>query len=226
MGRNAKLKKARREARDQSRVDFLVHPGNLRHLRNAIRDSGARADSCIFSTRLLKRVCAEWDIPFRPLSVRARILNPIFGNYMREHRIFDLMEIPPEKVHELGEAGGRFIDVGACDGEPAPDKWVGHLVGVVGYGQRKFVVDLSIDQAHRPEKNILINTPTAFEATPGFLRGQDTIVGSSPHGLLFIYGAVPEDRSYEDAPAWQNEPDMDLGLTKREVERLARDLDQ
>lgn len=219
MGKASRLKRERRERRAQ-RIEHFVDQRHLDHLRASIMRAGARADSCIYSTRLLGVMAKHWGLNFQPLTIMVGIFNPVFGRYMVEHNVYDLTKIPEDTVRQLGEDGARFVLVGDPTPTDDPTRWPGHLVGVVSGAGRRYLVDLSIDQAHRPHKQIHITQPIAFEVKPEFIRGETGARAygtDEQEGLVFVFEARPDEHSYRDSPDWQRGPDISIGGSPEDI---------
>ena len=209
MGRNARLKKARQEKRQQSLDDawrFFTSRGFLKQVRQMMLDAGTNINSCIACTKILVELGVTVGLDIRPLTVEASVFNPIFTEHIKEHGI----DPDEDDMVRLGEAGGRFVVLGARDDrEPKPGMWPGHMVAVMrAKGKPTTVIDLSIDQAHRPKKDINIIDPLVFGVPEGFVQGSAVATGicvTSAGQICFIYRAFPGDTSFEAAPDWQRD---------------------
>jgi len=209
VGRKAKLKKQRREERRKA-IDevwrYFTSRYFLTQVRKMILDSGASADSCICCTKVLMQIGESLCLNVQPLVVEANVFNPVFAKHVVKHGL----NPSEEEMKRLGEAGGRFVVLGAReDREAGANKWPGHLVLLASAkGKSPVVIDLSIDQAHRPKKDILITEPVVFGVPDGFTRGEYCAVGqvgTEVGALCFVYRAFPEDKSYEVSPDWQRD---------------------
>jgi hypothetical protein len=85
-------------------------------------------------------------------------------------------------------------------GDPEPGKWPGHLVTVLG-GQ--VLIDLTLDQADRPQHGILLPMPILAPCDPDFLAGQARVAGIVG-GCRVVYEARPGDRSFERSNDWRS----------------------
>jgi len=208
MGRNARLKRERREKRRKSLNEawlFFTSRGFLKQVRQMILDAGANVNSCIACTKILVELGTTVGLDIRPLTVEASVFNPVFTEHIKEHGI----DPEEDDMVRLGEAGGRFVVLGARDErEPnGPGMWPGHMVAVMrAKGKPVTVIDLSIDQASRPKKDINIVDPLVFGVPDEFTQGTSVatgIYGTKVGQICFIYRGFPEDTSYEAAPDWQ-----------------------
>lgn len=210
MGRAARIKKQQRQAELRTRWREFIGTEFLRAVRAHILASGAQSDSCICSTKVVIQLAEQFNLRAEPLVVEASVFNPVFADHFQQHGI----GVDEDTMRRLGESGGRFVVLGCrADREPAgPNKWPGHLVAVVHppaglANATPHIIDLSIDQAHRPNKSIVVEEPIAFP-TPDqdFLQGKSVSIGyvKTSAGLLcFLYRAYPEDHSYDVSPDWQ-----------------------
>src|SRR5712692_6245543 len=106
-----------------------------------------RVDSCIASTRIGIEVLAYFGIPAEPLPVMTRVISPAAVRLIDEGR--DLNTVTPEECPQCW-----IVDIGFPPGEGAkpPDSegfWWCHMV-ILALG--RLIIDLSLDQAARPEK--------------------------------------------------------------------------
>lgn len=209
MGRNSRLKQARREKRQRSldeAWDFFTSRKFLWQVRKMILDSGAKPSSCICCTKVFIELATTVGLEAHPLTVETSVFNPIFADHIEKHGL----DPSPEDMKRLGDAGGRFVVLGARDDhEREPGMWPGHLVAVLrARGKPITVVDLSIDQANRPAKDINIADPLVFGVPDDFVKGTSVatgLVGTKAGKICFVYRAFPDDRSYEVSPDWQRD---------------------
>jgi hypothetical protein len=210
MGHQSRLKQARRDKRQRSldeAWDFFTSRKFLWQVRKMILDSGARVNSCICCTKVFVELGTTVGIDIQPLTVETSVFNPIFTNHIEQHGLSP----SDAEMHKLGQEGGRFVVLGPRDGrEPhSPNAWPGHLVAIMrAKGKPTTVVDLTIDQANRPAKDINVTDPLVFPVPEGFLSGKSVamgIVGTKVGKICFVYRAFPEDRSFEASPDWQRD---------------------
>ena len=102
----------------------------------------------------------------------------------------------PVSVEVTGEGGAFHIGHGLPPGAP-PDMWDGHLVAIF---DRRLMVDLSIDQAKRPDLG-LDPEPFVVDIPAGFLDGGTLAVPVG--GGQAVYTAHPERTGYRQLPAWE-----------------------
>lgn len=209
MGRQSKLKHERRQERQRSLDEawsFFTSRKFLRQVRKMILDSGAMVTSCICCTKVFVQLAETVGLDARPLTVETSVFNPVFADWIEQHGL----NPSDADVHKLGQAGGRFVVLGARDDrEAAENAWPGHLVAVLrAKGKPTTIVDLSIDQANRPAKDINITEPLVFGVPDNFVEGRSVasgFVGTQAGKICFVYRAFPEDTSFEVSPDWQRD---------------------
>ena len=106
--------------------------------------------SCIAATRITIRVLKEFGVRAEPLMTLTKIFNPQFTEAMnRDERM------PKDEAGAkawMDERGAWTIGLGFGGKDVANNKIGGHLVAIIR--DSNLIVDASIDQAVRPEKNI------------------------------------------------------------------------
>lgn len=177
--------------------DFMPPACTLLMKRDNLRCS-------ITATRVVFDVLAKSNFKVRPLAVQARVYNPLYTQKMR----------PPESDEEANqwlEEGCWSIVYGGSEKKVA-NKWPGHLVAVVNDA---CIIDLSIVQAYRPDKNLIVN-PVFAEINDEFLSGEIQR-GVNNNGCLIVYKAIPEDDTYTKNKSW---------IDKKAIEILEKDVVQ
>lgn len=172
-----------------------------------------RPDTCIASTAIALKVLDHYGIPAQPLVVRAGVYNATLW----EHIVASNGEWPsPEEVESVRERGGWSVMLGW---NPNPEHeggvgsidtsrmgWSGHLVAIVQpqREERRGLLDLSLDQATRPEKNIHTRPFLGDQVDQAFLEGNDQLIYtfSDWQGTVVVYQAYPGITSYEVSPDW------------------------
>ena len=153
-----------------------------------------RPDCCIAATAILNEVLDYFRLTARPLSVIATVFNPV----MSERLAQEGMPTLEEAERDWFPKGCYSLAVGS--GDPEPGKWPGHLVTVLG-GQ--VLIDLTLDQADRPQHDILLPMPILAPCDPDFLAGQARVAGIVA-GCRVVYEARPGDRSFERSNDWKS----------------------
>lgn len=137
----------------------------LKHARSEILKE-FRADSCIASTAIGIDILTHFGVLAEPLPVRTLIFNEPFAA-----RVAKLQSWPTgQQVREWSDEDGSH-SVGIGVGTQQPNKWAGHLVVLV---EKRLLVDLSIDQASRPQYNMLLQ-PFCVEVDEEFLSGSPKV---------------------------------------------------
>lgn len=163
-----------------------------------------RADSCIGSTAIGLDVLTYFGILAEPLPVKLSIFN---APYVK--RIESGSEWPNrETLVRWGEEDGSY-SVGIGFGVNEPNKWAGHLVLLV---ENKWLADLSIDQANRPNYNMVF-APFAAEVDNDFLSGASPRI-IKENGCVIRIEAI-KNRGFLASPDWTFS-----GRRKHLVERI------
>lgn len=155
-----------------------------------------RPDSCLISTRVAIGTLAHFGITATPLSVKTACLNA------ETVRRIDSGEIAPGRrtVVDFDREGAWGVGIGY--GNPEPGKWPGHLVAIAGF----MLIDLSLDQASRPTKEMPffpVMLPIVADIYDGFLSGELAAVFNRSDGCRVVYTAFPRDRTYRGCSDWK-----------------------
>lgn len=146
-----------------------------------------KPDSCIASTKVAVKVLSHFKIPVRPKCFSVEIMNPKY------RELFDQQHCHPTK-----ENGDAWLAQGAweiaIDGH-TPDS-SGHVVAIVA---DKFLLDLSLDQASRPHKNLKLEP--ALLPLPDNWSGQPVLLYEEPDGMRLMYHRV-DNENYRKANDW------------------------
>jgi hypothetical protein len=160
----------------------------------------ARPDSCILSTSigidvLTRFGCEAWPLPIKT----------IVGNQAWAERYeAEGMPMRPEIGQRWFAEGAHSVGIGYSDGNTA-GSWGGHLV-IVALPQKDAepcIIDLSLDQATRPEKDLLVE-PFWGRVEPDFLKGKSVAKTRFPNGCVALMEATPDDQSYRQSPNWKD----------------------
>jgi hypothetical protein len=153
-----------------------------------------RPDCCIAATAILNEVLDYFRLTARPLSVIATVFNPV----MSERIAQEGMPTLEEAERDWFPKGCYSLAVGAGDRQPG--KWPGHLVTVLG-GQA--LIDMTLDQANRPQHGIVLPAPIIAPLTPDFLTKEAGVAGMV-NRCRVVYQARPDDRSFERSNDWKS----------------------
>ena len=157
----------------------------------------ASARSCISSTRLAVEYLRGRNIKAEPLTVRAHVLSPAMVEKINQYG-----GLPEDKAtidrwyEESDQVWG--IGLGMSEIPAEAGNWPGHLVALV---ENKYLLDLSIDQASRPERGLLLE-PFFIEVPSDFLQGGGISVAATS-GAELHYWARPADKSFLQAGDWR-----------------------
>lgn len=164
--------------------------------------AGFKRDTCVFASWTGREVLRRFGIQAKPVAVRAIVANAIAWEAKDGDikRIMD--EAPPE--------GGWTLGLGVPAGDPAPGRWSGHLV--LTARNPDVFLDLTIDQANRPEKGIVFE-PHLEEVGRCLLRefeaGTNAIAFKSDSGARVVYAMIP-DLSPASGHDWNAAGDVEI----------------
>jgi len=168
-------------------------------------------DSCVASSAIGLAILQELGFEARPLSVKALIANQAW--VARAEREGHVPRNIDERERWYAEDGCHALGLGVPDRHDTTIHPLVNGLHVALLVQNKWLWDLSIDQATRPEHGIVIREPFLGDAgvSPHFrkwLRGQAQIMWTAPgHGLI-VYTVKPRDGRYLEHPNWvANSPD-------------------
>jgi hypothetical protein len=166
------------------------------------------ADSCISSCNIGVQVLRQFNIRSHPIAVK-------FAAFNQKAHEFLLAGHPEWAKQERDGAYG----VGAGYGHgPSDDAWDGHLVLVV---RGRYLLDLSADQASRPNRGIHI-TPLWFilPVGGGFVR---KIALTNEKGGTVSYEPDPANTSWRVAPDWKRSWDEPVREVTAAVRRTLKE---
>jgi len=149
-----------------------------------------KEDCCIAATRILIEVLKKLHFRnIKPLVVEANIFNEVYCTKGR----------PPESEEEAKawlEEGAWQVVVGDRQ-TIIPNKWPGHLVVIL---EDKYMIDLSMFQASRPQKKINM-APICTVVPENFVKGGDKC-GLMFNNCMITYSPFLKDQSYQKAKDW------------------------
>lgn len=191
------------------------NPQNLRRFSGITREAcveGFDKDSCIAATRVGLDVLGHFGVAAAPLTVEAEVFNAIQIQLLRERGG------PPKDWKEAGEwmrQGAWAHGIGTRESR-GREGWPGHLVMIVGERQ---LVDLSIGQANKPEKGIVLGEPIVCEVTRPFMQERERLV-LTKDGILLTYLARSRDLSYRQRPEWRSDQPLTRLVVERTIKRV------
>jgi hypothetical protein len=153
-----------------------------------------KTDSCIASTRIGLDVLDHYGILAEPLTVKTTIFNPVM---LQRHESGERLPTNDAEMQEwVGKYRAWAIGLG-FGGDQGPHKWPGHLVL---HAEKTTMLDLSIDQANRPQWDISLH-PFGTNTFPEFLAGDEPLYVVI-NGCLLKYHADLNNRGYTISPNW------------------------
>jgi hypothetical protein len=159
--------------------------------QEALRD-GFRG--CITTTRILIDALKMLGVHAEPMSVQAIIMNPFVAGKMAKRTL-------SKKALEsyINDRKGWSLGIGFPAARPDESSWEGHLVAIVPTSEGIVLLDPTLDQASRPEKNIRLY-PLGIEVKEGFFQGKNQI--TVVNNCSVTYKARMDDRSFESIEDW------------------------
>lgn len=151
-----------------------------------------RSDSCVASTAIGMKVLRRFGIESYPLPVQMGAYNEVFLEMLEG--LGNLQEEPAPDVQQYWLERGAWsieVDEDASDG-------IGHLV----LSTKRHLIDLSLDQASRPHKGIVLE-PHACEVPNSFHEGE--AFGTTINRTLVIYRKNPTRRAFLESPDWTDD---------------------
>jgi hypothetical protein len=164
-----------------------------------------RTDSCIVSTRIAIDVLQHFKIKAEAISVSAMVCNPVHVAKVKEIGRQPLTE---EEAQEWANNGAWDVLIG-----PPKEPGIGHVVALT---DTRILIDLSIDQANRPHKNIQVG-PLATYVKDDFIDGKNIHLENTPNGGVIIYRRRYPETEFRKAVDWH-----DLRRREKCVKRVIR----
>jgi hypothetical protein len=150
-----------------------------------------RADSCIASTAVGLDILMHYGILAEPFPVRTLIFNEPFASRLENGQGWPT----GQQVRVWTEEDGSY-SVGIGVGTQQPNKWAGHLVILV---EKRLLLDLSIDQATRPQYNMLLE-PLCVEVDEQFFSGSPKVFRAGQ--CVVRVDALLGNEGYTSSPDW------------------------
>jgi len=163
--------------------------GLVKHARPEILKE-FRADSCIATTAIGLDILTEFGVLAEPFPVRLLIFNEAFANRIEKGTPWPSNK---ELIQWSEEDGSYSVGIGV--GTQQPGKWAGHLVILI---EKRYLLDLSIDQANRPKYNMNFD-PVCVEVDEKFFKGAPRVIQSN--GSVIRIEALRND-GYSTSPDW------------------------
>lgn len=169
---------------------------DIRYLMNALGTiriamlSAFSPNSCIAATRISVEAARMLGLRARPMVCGTTVLNSAAATWARDRGL-------PQTQEELGAwhaAGCHGVSIANVEHDVAHG--VRHLVALI---EERWLVDLSLDQACRPQQDILLG-PCVFAVTRDEIRDQRVV--RDVDGAHVEYDFSWPERGYLLAPDW------------------------
>jgi hypothetical protein len=169
-----------------------------------------RPDSCIPSTKAILEALRKLRIDAFAMPVTAMVVNDVLWQYAHDHG-----QYPVAGSEEYPEDGWG-VGVGYIGEDTEPGKWNGHLVAIA---ERRWLIDVSIDQASRPQHQMVIEHPLVAPVDERWLRshpGERPLVVQHEQAHVY-YWPNPGNDGYKQSNGWsgENAPVVTLSIPKR-----------
>lgn len=191
------------------------------HAREEIAKS-YHADCCIDATAIVLDVLDYASVNGRALCTKANIRNKAALAFIEKHDGPALVTDPPEKLAEWENVKAKWIGIGYETHQEGGYR--GHLVTIAKYHEQDVLIDLTLNQADRPDYGIIVPAIIA-EATPEFITGSKSLNLSLNDEFHVWYNAEVSRDDFIDTPAWkhtkQRQPTVRAIIRHaKEIERL------
>lgn len=189
-------------------------------MRPAILNEGFNANSCVATVRVTIDVLKYFGVLAKPVPVRVFILNAAAARIAEEQGMEELQRVV--QVQEPSDVGGPWtLGLGHDDGTPG----AGHVV--VAIVQERTMLDLSLDQASRPLKNLKFEPLVATVDNPAwFTVAGEQVAYEIPQtdgnaALLYTHA---EGHRYRQSPNWDRVSGGDTLVIPQLTSRLIRQI--
>jgi len=200
------IRRSRKEAEAQRQRNlgaFLTARETLAKMRQGILDSGARRDSCILSTKLYCELGSRMSFRVAEMAVEACAMNVPASRVAHDIDDYSGSEAACSEIaRRLVREKGHMVVLG--DPRAEGDGWTGHLVAVIETPEGLVGIDLSLDQASRPKK-LMVLRPVSFPVTDEWLNGETVArlrLNTVDGDVLVDYRARPFETGYLESPDW------------------------
>lgn len=157
--------------------------------------------SCIVTSRVLLEVLDWLGTPGKPVPVAVMAFNEAgwqAASWDRPEQRLPVEQWPPQAWSVGVNGSGRS--------EASTNGWDGHLVVVVSYRGRDWLLDGSLDQLSRPQRGIEL-APLVTEVPSGW-AGQSLLhlsrgTGEAEGGLHLLYDRMVKPGAWRDANDWR-----------------------
>lgn len=156
-------------------------------------EKGYGRDSCILHSRVAVDFLRRRGLRVRALTVSVSVFNEPWAAWLQElGRMPTNDDQPPTNIWSV------HIGSGAPDEVKARPGYDGHVIVIVN---ERYAVDLTIDQASRPAKGILVG-PHWWVVDHSFITGASAHAFVTTTHTYVRYEAMPEERGFLTVPDW------------------------
>jgi hypothetical protein len=193
----ARTRRRREEMNQLPRNEVLA--GLTVVARPIMLDGHVRPDSCIAMTAVAVEVMRYFGYDANPLNVEVLIVNRAWREAL-ERGEFDPTVKLPDALFEAGAYGlGLGVESQRLEKLARGEEAGGHVVAVVD----RYLVDLSLDQASRPQHGIDL-APRIFEFDGVVTPEERAWTYALNDGACFVeYKLRPDIQTWRDSPDWR-----------------------
>lgn len=158
-------------------------------------EKGYKRDTCILHTRVAVDLLRHAGLRAAPLAVQVAVFNPAFARWANE-----LGRMPTSHDDMAATDGAWAVHIGyGADPRAERPGFDGHVIATVN---GRYALDLTIDQASRPQKGIVVG-PHWWIMDDGFAAGGRVHAFRTASGAYLRYEAMPEERAFLNAGDWR-----------------------
>jgi hypothetical protein len=154
------------------------------------------SDSCIGSTAIALAALRAFGVTAHPIAGRLLVCNPPMVRHIQRGE--PSPDSSPAQLAKCQQDGCWQVAVGfGADGkrQALPGKWAGHLWLLADDQECAWMIDLSLDQANRPQRQIALESlaaPLTTELISPFIDGQQHLA-LELNGCMLVYKAEPSN---------------------------------
>lgn len=151
---------------------------------------------CILGTATVVETLRRLGVSARPLVAEAYILNAQAAERLKRGESL-------EQIYAAMEVDGSWtVGLGLDDRAVEPGRWPGHLVATTT--NPDMLVDVSLDQASRPQRGIHLETGAWPLEERAQAQGRGPVLLGGDNGELVLYRPRRTDTSYRSSPDWRH----------------------
>lgn len=204
-------------AQDQKFMNFEILLSALQSVAREEIIKRFRSESCIASKRIIINVLESFGFRAQPLPVRVVAYNRHFNISLKRLRSLPFTDpLARARVKNVGP-DAKSVCIGYGSDNPGDTGWDGHLIAWLP--NKKWMIDASIAQVSRPERELELPGVLALQADAKFAKGL-TPLCTSYKGALIRYDADPAERGYTVSSNWRVEGDRDGAAVNEVVENI------